>query len=215
MIKKISSRELLYAEIALAVAIILQVFVWKTSHHFFGSQYVIILAEIVLIVILALIGRIKTMHGRAVYKSAAIALLALISVGNISSLVIVLNVLIVGSSAITGPELLTAAIAIFLTNIIVFSLWYWEIDSPGLTRQRWSQSDQDFLFVQQERRSEFIGWTPQYLDYLYLSVTNAINFASADTKPITRNAKFLMGAQALISVFTLALVVARSVSILG
>ena len=69
--------------------------------------------------------------------------------------------------------------------------------------------------MQQERRSEFIGWTPQYLDYLYLSVTNAINFASADTKPITRNAKFLMGAQALISVFTLALVVARSVSILG
>ncbi len=212
---KILNKELLHAEIALLVAIILQIVVWKTSHYFFGSQYVIILAEIVLIGIIALFARMKNMHDRGIYRSSAVAFLGLISVGNVSSLAIVLNVLIVGSSNMTGFELLSSAIAIFLTNIIVFSLWYWEIDSPGLTRRRWSKADQDFLFIQQERKVDHPKWQPEYLDYLYLSITNAINFAPADTKPLTRNAKFLMGTQALISVFTLALVVARSVSILG
>ena len=69
--------------------------------------------------------------------------------------------------------------------------------------------------MQQDRPKEFKDWRPTYLDYLYLSVTNAINFAPADTKPVTHAAKLLMGTQALVSVFTLALVVARSVSIIG
>jgi len=211
----ISKKELLSAEIALGVAILLQVAVWRTNHHLFGSQYLIILAEIVLIGILALFANMKTVHQRGVYRSAALAFLGLISVGNISSLVIVLNELIVGTSDITGLQLLSSAVAIFLTNIIVFALWYWEIDSPGLTQKRWSKSDQDFLFVQQNSKEKFPNWKPEFFDYLYLSVTNAVNFAPADTKPLTRSAKLLMGLQAIVSVFTLALVVARSVSILG
>ena len=101
------------------------------------------------------------------------------------------------------------------TNDIVFALWYWEIDSPALTRSKWSRSDQDFLFPQQENKDKFEGWRPQFLDYLYLSVTNAINFAPAEAKPLTHGAKMLMATQALVSVFTLALVIARSVNILG
>jgi uncharacterized membrane protein len=102
-----------------------------------------------------------------------------------------------------------------MTNIIVFAMWYWEIDSPGLTRTKWSVHDKDFQFTQQNMKKEFPNWQPEFIDYLYLSTTNAINFAPADTKPLTRSAKLLMGSQALISVFTLALVIARSVSILG
>jgi uncharacterized membrane protein len=94
-------------------------------------------------------------------------------------------------------------------------LWYWEIDSPGLSGKRWSKHDKDFQFTQQDMKSEFPNWSPEFGDYLYLSVTNALNFAPADTRPITRQAKYLMAGQAVVSVFTLALVIARSVSILG
>jgi uncharacterized membrane protein len=94
-------------------------------------------------------------------------------------------------------------------------LWYWEIDSPGLTRTHWSKHNKDFQFTQQDMQTEFPSWQPQFLDYLFLSVSNAVNFAPADTRPLTHQAKMLMSSQSLISVFTLALVVARSVSILG
>jgi uncharacterized membrane protein len=126
-----------------------------------------------------------------------------------------LNELIIVHAAVSGPELLASAIAIFITNIIVYALWYWEVDSPGLSRKRWSKNDQDFQFTQQERKEEFPVWRPEFLDYLYVSTTNAINFAPADARPLTHGAKLLMGSQALISVFTLALLVARSVSILS
>ena len=106
-------------------------------------------------------------------------------------------------------------IKIFLTYIIVFGLWYWEIDSPGLTGRSWTKNDKDFQFTQQDLPREFPSWQPVFLDYLYLSVTNAINFASADAKPLTLQAKGLMGIQALVSVFTLALLIARSINILG
>lgn len=213
---KISKRELFQAQIALFAAILLQIVVWRINHHLFGSQYLIILVEIALAVILGLFANSKTLHRRGLYKTIAFVMLGLISVANIISLITVLDLLINSSSIdITGFELLTSAIAIFLTNIIVYSLWYWEVDSPGLSRKRWSKNDQDFLFTQQEHKERFPSWQPEFLDYLFLSVTNAINFAPSDTKPLTRNVKFLMGSQALVSVFTLALVVARSVSILG
>jgi hypothetical protein len=143
-------------------------------------------------------------------------MLGLISVENISSVLIVLNLLITQSNIIDGYNLLASAIAIFLTNIIVFALWYWEIDSPGLSGKKWSRHDKDFQFTQQDiNNSDFKDWQPSFPDYLYLSLTNAINFAPADARPITHQAKLLMGIQALVSVSTLALIIARSVSILG
>ena len=143
------------------------------------------------------------------------ALLGLISVANLSALILVLKNLVADHAVANGTELLATAVVIFLTNVIVYALWYWEIDSPGLTRTRWSIHEKDFQFPQYDRPAEFPNWQPEFGDFLYLSVTNAVNFAPADTVPLTRQVKFLMASQSLISVFTLALLVARSVSILG
>jgi len=158
---------------------------------------------------------VKTFHSRSIYRFAAIALLILMSSANLSSLIIVVHSLITGSSSETGMQLLASAIAIFATNIIIFALWYWEIDSPGLTQRRWSTKDQDFHFTQQGLKKQYPDWKPEFIDYLYLSITNAINFAPADTRPLTKSAKMLMSGQALVSVFTVAVVIARSVTILG
>lgn len=212
--QKIFKRELYQAQIALIVAIILQFVVWKINHHLFQSQYLIILAEIILLVAISLLSYSQTAHGKKISRTSAFLLLGVLSVGNILSLVLILSLLVSGESGISGLGLLSSAIAIFLTNIIVFALLYWEVDSPGLTAKRWTKHDQNFLFVQQKSQTLYPGWVPEFFDYLYMSITNAINFAPADVKPLTRSAKLLMAVQALISVFTLALLVARAVNIL-
>lgn len=215
VLQQISKAELFQAQLALFLAIFLQFIVWRTNHGFTRTQLFIILAEIAMVSVVSFSASVRTLHSRAIYRFAALCLLILMSAANLSSLIVVVHSLIVGSSSLSGLQLLASAIAIFATNIIVFALWYWEIDSPGLTRRRWSARDKDFQFTQQHIKDEFPNWKPEFLDYLYLSITNAINFAPADTKPLTRSAKLLMSTQALISVFTLAVVIARSVSIIG
>lgn len=212
----ISKRELFHAQLALTAAIVLQVVVLMANDKLaLGPQYLLIGTEIGMAVLLAFTLNAHTLHAKTIEKVTAGGLLAFISLANIASLLTVLYSLIVENASVRGEELLVSAVAIFMTNIIVFALWYWEIDSPGLTNRRWSRNDKDFQFTQQDKPDEFREWKPEFSDYLYLSVTNAINFAPADTRPLTRGAKLLMGIQAMISVFTLALVVARSVSILG
>ena len=212
----ITRSELLLAQLALYIAISLQLSTWLISGNLnYGPHPLIIISEVALAVIIGFSARKPRLLSRTIYRSLSFALLGLISIENVSAIAVVTNLLITQSDFVTGYDLLASAIAIFLTNIIVFSLWYWEIDSPGLSGRKWSRHDKDFQFTQQDMRKDFPKWQPSYPDYLYLSITNAINFAAADTKPLTLQAKALMASQALVSVFTLALVVARSVSILG
>lgn len=216
MLQRISRSELIQAQAALSAAITLQIIVWLVNSTVFNAQQLLIIAiELVLIAVIGLSVGVNTLRSRKLFSRAAITLLAILSFANIISLILVLFFLIIGHEEITGLELLSSAIAIFITNIIVFALWYWEIDSPGLTLKKWSKYDKDFQFTHQDLKDDFPDWKPEFLDYLYLSVTNAVNFAPADSRPLTRLAKLLMGSQALISVFTLALVIARSASILG
>lgn len=213
---KIAKKELVHAQIALVLAIVLQVVILLVNDNLsLGPQYFIIGTEIGLAILLLATLNAHTQSSKNLQRLTASGLLGFISFANFTSLILVLNSLIIGHANITGAELLSSAIAIFITNIIVYALWYWEIDSPGLTIMRWSKNDKDFQFTQQDLKNEYPNWRPEFVDYLYLSVTNAVNFAPADAKPITHVAKLLMASQALISVFTLALVIARSVSILG
>lgn len=212
----IGRSEMWSAQLALFVAILLQVAAWAINPELtYGPHNVIVGTEIVLALILGLTAGKRHLRGSSLYRTLSFLLLGLISLANIVSIVLVAQLLLTNIQDLSGREILVAALAIFLTNIIIFALWYWEIDSPGLTGTKWSKHDKDFQFIQQDIGKEFEDWQPTFIDYLYLSVTNAINFAPADSRPITHQAKCLMGAQALISVFTLALILARSISILG
>lgn len=199
----------------LVAAIGLQALSWQTNGNLnYGPHPVLIGTEFVLAAMLMLTIVKPILLTTSFYRMLSFGLLALISIENVWSIAAILKRL-VSDPEIIGYQLLGTAIAIFLTNIIVYALWYWEIDSPGFSGRRWSKHDQDFVFTQQKHETRVGGWQPNLFDYLYLSITNAINFAPADTVPITRQAKLLMGSQALISVTTLALVIARSVSIIG
>ncbi len=207
--------EILQAQAALIVAIILQIVVWQINHGVFSEfQYVIIIVEIALLLLLGATTGVKSSHGRAFHHGAATILIGVISLANFASLAIVVYAL-VGGNMTEGASLLGSALAIFFTNVIVYALWYWEIDSPGLTNRRWTKSDKDFQFTQQNMPLEFPGWRPKFVDYLYISVINSLNGANTGAQPLTHHAKILMATQAVISIFTLALVVARSVGILG
>ncbi|HYF97075.1 MAG TPA: hypothetical protein VD947_03495 [Patescibacteria group bacterium] len=215
-IHPIKKTELWLAQVVLAIAILLQIAVHFISQELaFGPHYLIIAAEIGLAIVLAFTSTKRHERRNSLHRNTAILFLGLISLANIGSFFLVGKSLIVGSLAITGYELLLSALAIFLTNIIIFGLWYWEIDSPGLSGNEWSKNEKDFQFTQQDLASDFPDWQPSFADYLYLSSTNAINFASSDTRPLTGQAKGLMGLQAMLSAFTLALIVARSVNIIG
>ena len=216
MRERISRSELIQVQLALLAAIGLQVVTRQIGNELLpGAQYLIVLIELGLALLIGFTVNRHREQNLVAHRALAVLLLGMVSVINASGLIYVLHSLLTSHAALNGADLLTSAIAIFATNIIVFGLWYWEIDSPGLTRTRWSRHDKDFQFTQQDKIEEFPNWRPQFGDYLYLSVTNAVNFAPADVRPLTLQAKALMAAQSLISVFTLALVIARSVSILG
>jgi uncharacterized membrane protein len=213
---RITKRELLQVQIVLLATIALQLATRHIGNALLpGSQYLIILIELGLALLIAFTVNRHKSNNIGIHHILAVILIGLISAANISGLVYVLQSLIVNHASLSAEQLLAAAIPIFVTNIIVYALWYWEIDSPGLTRTHWSKHEKDFQFTQQDLEKEFPAWEPQFLDYLFLSVSNAVNFAPADTRPLTHQAKMLMSSQSLISVFTLALVVARSVSVLG
>jgi len=216
---RINRSELTQAQIALLIAIGLQLLTRHIGSELLpGSQYLIILTELCLVVLVGFTINLGRAHKLGIHHLLAVILLAVISAANISGLVYVLRSLITGDGVVNGEKLLFSAIAIFITNIIVFALWYWEIDSPGLTRTHWSKHNKDFQFTQHDLQvltSEYQDWQPQFGDYLYLSITNATNFAPADVRPLTLQTKALMASQSLVAVFTLALLIARSVSILG
>ena len=114
-----------------------------------------------------------------------------------------------------GPLLITGAV-IWLTNIIVFALWYWEFDRGGpVARANGTRPYPDFLFVQMTSPNLAPpDWEPTFGDYLYLSFTNATAFSPTDVMPLSRWAKMAMTAQASVSIVTVVLVVARAVNIL-
>jgi uncharacterized membrane protein len=115
-----------------------------------------------------------------------------------------------------GEVLLSGAV-IWLTNVFVFALWYWELDRGGpAARANARQVHPDFLFAQMTAPEVTPkDWEPKFVDYLYLAFTNAAAFSPTDTLPLSRWAKLAMMAQAAVSITVVALVIARAVNILA
>jgi uncharacterized membrane protein len=151
-----------------------------------------------------------------ILRTASMGLIALISIANASSAVRLVVGLAQGTEHEDAARLLTSGGAIWLTNVIVFSLWYWELDRGGpVARMLARREHLDFLFAQMAN-PELVhpDWEPAFPDYFYLSFTNASAFSPTDTLPLTRWAKMLMLLQSAVSLVTLALVIARAVNIL-
>lgn len=145
----------------------------------------------------------------------ALFLIAVIAAINIFSLVFLVRALMFGHVGVGGAELLQNGFTIYITNIFMFALLYWEMDGGGPDRRVSNERQRDFVFPQMIYRGiSKEAWLPGFIDYMYLSTTNVTNFASADTIPISHRAKMLMMIQALVSVITVVLVAARAIGVL-
>jgi uncharacterized membrane protein len=148
-------------------------------------------------------------------RAVALGLTAIVTAANVFSLVELTHFLL-HHTVSNGRELIVSGVLIWLTNFLIFALWYWELDRGGPGRRAAGHDGPpDFLFPQMsDDRIEPIGWRPRFIDYLYVSLTNATAFSPTDTMPLTPMAKSVMGTQSLVSLVTIGLIVSRAVNIL-
>jgi uncharacterized membrane protein len=148
-------------------------------------------------------------------RRIALGLTAFVSAANIYSLAALTHFLL-HHEVSQGRALIGAGVLIWLTNFLIFALWYWEIDRGGPGRRSaGNDGPPDFLYPQMaDDRIEPLEWRPKFLDYLYVSLTNAMAFSPTDTMPLTSTAKSFMGIQSLVSLVTIGLIVSRAVNIL-
>jgi uncharacterized membrane protein len=147
-------------------------------------------------------------------RVVVLVLLGLVALANFVSLELLVHFLLHGGHA-NGRPLILSAIVIWLTNIAVFALWFWQIDGGGPDRRaRSDETERDFLFPQMTEDRFAPSWHPSFLDYLYTSFTNATAFSPTDAMPLTVRLKMLMMVQSIASLVTVLLVGARAVNVL-
>ena len=180
------------ALIAVGAAIALQLVLPDSLIQGLGNRALIPTLEGALIAVLLIAnpGQISIEERRL--RVIGVSLIALITVANVVSLTECIYALLYGTKA-GGRPLVYASVPIWLTNVIVFGLWYWELDRGGpAARQLPRHRGPDFLFPQMSTPGSAPGWVPNFLDYVYTSFTNATAFSPTDTMPLTAAAKLLM-----------------------
>jgi uncharacterized membrane protein len=191
---------------------------------FAASRWVVpILTLILLAALLASVpqGRLMRELGwvehrvRVTRRVLSIGTIAVVSAANSASIILLVHLLLNGAHVNAGP-LLRAAVHMWVVNVLLFGLWFWQLDGGGpLERPACVPHERDFLFPQQTEPQLMVGgWQPKFLDYLYVSFTNAAAFSPTDTLPLSRWAKMLMLVQSAISLTLAVMVVARAVNIL-
>lgn len=149
-------------------------------------------------------------------RRASLALVGVMSAANMLSIYRLINELL-GGGVTDARSLLMSGGSIWMTNVVVFGLWYWEFDrgGPG-ARSKAHKSSPDFMFPQMSDPDLAApNWASSFFDYVYMSFTNSSAFSPTDVLPLTKWAKFLMMIQSGTSLVVVALVIARAVNILN
>ena len=202
---------------ALAVATAIAMQFALPDRHILSPTFLFPAAESLLLV--ALLTRRGVSHTDPWTIARRRIILGLVVVMSVDSLLAVVELvrdILDGSQGDNGTVLLATGGAVWLTNIIAFSLWFWMLDRGGPTaRATGHASPPSFVFATMES-SAFApaDWQPKYFDYLYLAFTNATAFSPTDTMPVTRWAKTLMLVQSTISLVVALMIIARAVSML-
>jgi len=200
-------------QLGVVAIILLQFFTDDTFLPY--NKFVIIVFEAFLLVMLGIVTSDAYHRVSRTRRFVALVLIALVAAINIFSLIFLLRALILNHEIIEGARLLQSGLTIYITNIFIFALLYWEIDGDGPDRRVAKSRKPDFLFPQMIHKGiSGERWLPGFLDYLYVSTTNVTNFASADTVPLSHRAKLMMMIQALVSVVIVVLVAARAIGIM-
>jgi hypothetical protein len=204
-----------HVQIVVLIVIGLQLFTNSTLLPY--NKYFLIALELALMIMVAIITPSGYKRISPSRRGLMITAIGIITIANAFSLLLLIEALFYGTGHISGRSLLLNGLNIYLTNILMFALWYWEIDGGGPDRRATNTiTKQDFAFPQMIHPHMFsANWVPGFMDYLYLSVTNVANFAAADTLPLTHRAKLMMMTQSFVALVTVVLVAARAISIMN
>ena len=151
-------------------------------------------------------------------RRATLGLIVLLTIGTLGGLwVLVLDVVDkVYSRDVEATALLGRGAALWVTNVVVFSLWFWELDRGGAAERAAASGIPPSFGFPEDAMPELAppAWIPRYPDYFYLSFTNATAFSPTDTLPVRTWAKMAMMSESVISLITAILVVARAINVL-
>jgi hypothetical protein len=203
----------------LAIVVAMLLYVTLPGHLYYGPVWLLPAAEAATFVALLASTRLEQ-EGHEWQRGLAIALIAVMNVANLGSLALLIHALLFNShihgQGITAEHLVVWSAQIWLTNVIVFALWYWELDRGGpVARCLPHHRAPDFLFPQMSNPDAAPpGWTPSFFDYVYTSFTNAAAFSPTDTMPLSEWAKALFMVQSFASLAMAVLVIARIANIL-
>jgi uncharacterized membrane protein len=181
-----------------------------------GPTWLVPSVEGLLLLVLIVIAPARATTHSPRQRQFALAVIGLVSLTNFVSLGLLVHFLINGGKTI-GHNLILSGVVLWATNVLIFAVWYWEMDRGGpVMRFLHPQTLPDFQFPQMENpKLAPERWRPGFVDYLYVSLTNATAFSPTDTMPLTQSAKIVMGFQSVAALVTVGLVVARAVNILG
>lgn len=181
------------------------------------ARYVLPAVEGILLVLLAAANPYRMDRQEPWLRACGLALSALVGVSNAVSVVLLVLDLLHGGGTADAASLLAAGAAVWGTNVLAFTLGFWELDRGGpAARAAGVRRYPDFLFPQMQSPG-MAGpeWEPHLADYLYLGFTNATAFSPTDVLPLSRWAKMLMLVQSAVSLTVVVLVVARAVNVLN
>jgi hypothetical protein len=213
---------------ALVVVAAIALYALLPEQLILGPRLVIPALEVVLLAALIIVNPRRMTRDNLWERAIALSLVGLIAVANAIALVLLLRQLVTSGNS-RAVELLIAAGQVWLTNVIVYGLAFWELDRGGpvarthLPRHELAQAD--FRFPQDEDHdtvdevrvgsSKVSDWVPAIVDYLYVSLSNSSAFSPTDTMPLSTRAKILMGIESTSALVTSVLVIAKGVGSLG
>jgi uncharacterized membrane protein len=202
------------AQLAVGLAIVLNVSL--ANEITIGPRWLLPGVEALLLVALVIVAPARATAHRVGERRFALTVIGLVSAVNVALLVRLVDHLINGGG-VGGRALILSGAVLWVTNVLLFAVWYWEMDRGGpVARYLNATALVDFQFPQMDNPALAPdGWRPGFLDYLYMSLTNSTAFSPTDTMPLTHTAKIVMAVQSVTALLTVGLVIARAVNILG
>ena len=182
-----------------------------------GRTWLLVLIEGALLVALIVSDQARLTRRASHIRILSIALVAvLVSYTLVVTWELIDDLIHGGKETNSASALLSAGSVVWVSNILAFSLLYWELDGGGSAARThtWPRRRLDLAFP--EDLNPHVApatWLPRFIDYLYLGFTNATAFSPTDVKPIAPWAKVAMAVQAVVSIAILGLVIARAVNV--
>jgi hypothetical protein len=148
-------------------------------------------------------------------RRVVLVLIGIVTIANVTSAALLVHRLL-STNVSQGTQLIYSAVSIWLTNVIIYGVWFWEIDQGGPHRR--ASGDEiwpDIMFPQTESPTlAAADWHPHFFDYLFTSFANGTSFAPADAMPLTLRLKVLFASESAVSLVAIVVVGARAINIL-